>query len=464
MNYYLAIDLGASSGRHILAHSEQGKIVLEEIHRFKNGFDNKNGTLCWDTKRLFNEIVTGMKKCKELGKIPSSVAIDTWGVDFVLLDKNDNIVGDSVCYRDSRTNGMDKELSKIISEDALYNRTGIQKQLFNTSYQLLSIKLNHPEYLEQAETFLFIPEYLTFLLSGKKASEYTIASTSQLINAENKNWDYELLDMMGIKKDIFCPIHRPGTIVGNLRKEIAEEVGFDTQVILTAAHDTASAIAALPTQTDDTLYISSGTWSLLGTESMKPICTKESMEANLTNEGGYDYRFRFLKNIMGLWMMQSVRREWKEEIGFGEISAMARECDIKSVVDPQSDVFFAPESMIEAVKNECKRTNQQIPETLGEIAKVIYNSLSDCYAAAIKQIEGITGIKYSEIAIVGGGSQDAYLNEMTAKATGKKVSAGPTEATAMGNLIIQMMALSEIEDLKQARKIVADSFDIKYFN
>ena len=463
MKYYLAIDLGASSGRHILAHTENGKLVLEEIHRFKNGFDNKNGTLCWDTERLFSEIMIGMKKCAQLGKIPESVAIDTWGVDFVLLDSEDNIIGDSVCYRDSRTNGMDVELSKIISEEDLYKKTGIQKQLFNTSYQLLSIKLNHSEYFDQAKTFLFIPEYLTFLLSGKKASEYTIASTSQLLNANSKDWDFELIEKMGIPKEIFCPIHRPGTVVGNLTPEVKKELGYDTKVILTAAHDTASAIAALPTQEDNTLYISSGTWSLLGTESMYPLCSRDSMLANFTNEGGYDYRFRFLKNIMGLWMMQSVRREWKEEIGFGEISNMARESDITSCVDPQSNVFFAPDSMIVAVKEECKRTGQKTPETLGEIAKVIYNSLSECYATAIKQIEDITGITYSSIAIVGGGSQDSYLNELTAKASGKKVSAGPTEATALGNIIIQMMALDDICDLKSARKIIAKSFDIKYF-
>lgn len=463
MKYYLAIDLGASSGRHILSHIEDGKIVLEEIHRFQNGFENKNGTLCWDTVRLFEEIIKGMKKCSQIGKIPSSVAIDTWGVDFVLLDKDDKIVGDSVCYRDSRTNGMDKKLSEIISEEELYNRTGIQKQIFNTSYQLMSIKTYHPEWLEKAETFLFIPEYLSFLLSGEKASEYTIASTSQLINAEKKDWDWELLELMGIKKEIFCPINRPGTIIGNLTSEIAEQVGYDAKVILTACHDTASAIAALPTQEDNTLYISSGTWSLLGTESMKPICTRESMEANLTNEGGYDYRFRFLKNIMGLWMMQSVRREWPENVGFGEISAMARECDIASVVDTQNDVFFAPDSMIDAVKSECKRTSQQVPKTLGEIAKVIYNSLSKSYANAIKEIESITGITYPLVAIVGGGSQDSYLNELTAAACGKKVSAGPTEATAMGNLIIQMIALGDLSDLKAARKSIEDSFDIKYF-
>lgn len=463
MKYYLAIDLGASSGRHILAHCEEGKIVLEEIHRFKNGFDNKNGTLCWDTKRLFSEIITGMKKCNDMGKIPVSVAIDTWGVDFVLLDSEDNIVGDSVCYRDSRTNGMDKELSKIISEEELYSRTGIQKQLFNTSYQLLSLKLNHPEQLRAAETFLFIPEYLTFLLSGKKVSEYTIASTSQLLNAESKDWDYELIEKMGIPRNIFCPINRPGTVVGNLLPEIAEQVGFDTKVVLTAAHDTASAIAALPTTEDNTLYISSGTWSLLGTEIFSPICSRESMDANLTNEGGYDYRFRYLKNIMGLWMMQSVRREWSEEIGFGEISSMAREADIASQVDPQSNVFFAPDSMIEAVKNECKRTGQQVPETLGEIAKVIYNSLSQCYADAMKQIESITGMGYESIAIVGGGSQDSYLNELTALKSNKKVSAGPTEATALGNLIIQMIALGDFNNLKSARESVIKSFDIKYF-
>ncbi|MEE0946486.1 MAG: rhamnulokinase [Acutalibacteraceae bacterium] len=463
MKYYLAIDLGASSGRHILAHFEDEKIVLEEIHRFKNGFEEKNGSLCWDTARLFNEILIGMKKCAELNKIPESVAIDTWGVDFVLLDKNDNIVGDSVSYRDSRTNGMDSELCKIISEEELYARTGIQKQLFNTSYQLMSIKLNNPEYFKEAVTFLFIPEYLTFLLSGKKASEYTIASTSQLLNAENRDWDYELIEKMGIPKEIFCPIHRPGTVVGDLTPEVAKVVGYNAKVILTAAHDTASAIAALPTQQDNTLYISSGTWSLLGTESMYPICNKESMDANFTNEGGYDYRFRFLKNIMGLWMMQSVRKEWHEEVGFGEISNMARNESITSCVDPQNNVFFAPKSMINAIKDECRLTGQQVPETLGEIAKVIYNSLSKCYAQAIGQIEAITGINYPHIAIVGGGSQDSYLNKLTAKASGKKVSAGPTEATAMGNLIIQMMALGDIADLKSARKFVENSFDIKYF-
>ena len=461
--YYLAIDIGASSGRHILSHIENDKIILEEVYRFKNGFENLNGTLRWDTNRLFTEIIAGMKKCAEIGKIPASVAIDTWGVDFVLLDQNDIIVGDSVCYRDSRTTGMDEELYKIISEEEIYKRTGIQKQPFNTSFQLMSVKCNSPKQFDTAKTLLFMPDYLTFLLCGKKACEYTIASTSQLLNAEKKDWDYDLIEKMGIPKDIFLPISAPGTVLGNLTDEIAEKVGYDTKVILTAAHDTGSAIAALPTTEDNTLYISSGTWSLLGTESKVPICTKESMEANLTNEGGYDYRFRFLKNIMGLWMMQSVKREWHEDIGFGEISEMARKSDIKSVVDAQKDVFFAPSSMIEAVKSECKATGQQVPETLGEIAKVIYNSLSVCYAQAIKEIESITGITYPSVAIVGGGSQDSYLNEMTARVSGKKVTAGPTEATALGNLIIQMLALSDIEDLKSARILVAKSFDIKKF-
>ncbi|MBE6729747.1 MAG: rhamnulokinase [Ruminococcaceae bacterium] len=461
--YYLAIDIGASSGRHILAHEENGKIVLEEVYRFKNGFDNVNGTLRWDTNRLFSEITEGMKECKKLGKIPVSVGIDTWGVDYVLLDDEDKIVGDSVCYRDSRTDGMDVELSKLIDEDELYCRTGIQKQPFNTSYQLLSVKLNEPEQFESAKALLFMPDYLAFLLSGKKACEYTIASTSQLLNAEKKDWDFELIDKMGLPRDIFLPISKTGTVLGDLKPEIAERVGYNTKVILTAAHDTGSAIAALPTTEDDTLYISSGTWSLLGTEIMSPICTKESKKANLTNEGGYNYRFRFLKNIMGLWMMQSVKREWQEDIGFGEISNLARESNIKSVVDVQKKVFFAPQSMIEAVKNECKETNQQVPETLGEIAKVIYNSLSHCYAEVIKEIESITGVIYPCVAIVGGGSQDSYLNEMTALKSGKKVSAGPTEATALGNLIIQMITLRDIDDLKSAREMISRSFEIKNF-
>ena len=284
--YFLAIDIGASSGRHILGSVENGKIVLEEVYRFWNGMDHVDGTLCWDVDRLFNEIIAGMKKCKEIGKIPVSVGIDTWGVDFVLLDKEDNIVGQTVGYRDHRTEGMDEEVYKIISEDDLYARTGIQKAIYNTIYQLMAVKKTHPEYLEKADAMLMIPDYFHFKLSGKKVQEYSEATTSQLINPVTKDWDYELIDMLGFPRGIFQKVLMPGTTIGNLTDEVRELVGYDCKVVLPPTHDTASAVMAIPTNAEDTCYISSGTWSLMGVEMAEANCSPKSKEANFTNEGG----------------------------------------------------------------------------------------------------------------------------------------------------------------------------------
>ncbi len=463
MQYFLAVDIGASSGRHILSHLEDGKLVLEEIHRFENGFQKKNGHRCWDIDHLFDEIVAGMKKCGEMGKIPASVGIDTWGVDFVLLDKDGNRLGDAVSYRDSRTKGMDDVIEQLIPPDELYARTGIQKQLYNTIYQLMSVKQETPALLEEADTLLFVPEYLTFRLSGQKVSEYTIATTGQLINLETKDWDYELLDMCGFPRHLFRPLVKPGTMVGNLLPAIREAVGYDTAVILPATHDTGSAVAAVPMTSEHPLYISSGTWSLLGTESKTPLCTKQSMAANFTNEGGCEYRFRILKNIMGLWMMQSIRREWDKKYSFQYMCDAAKETDIPSIVNCQDDMFLAPDSMIEAVKTACRDSGQQVPETVGEIAAVIYNSLAVCYRDAVKELEEMTGVTYDAIHIVGGGSKDDYLNALTAKAVGKPVHAGPTEATALGNLIVQMITAGVFTDLTEARTCIRHSFPIETY-
>lgn len=463
MQYFLAIDIGASSGRHILSHMEDGKLVLEEIHRFENGFEKKNGHLCWDIDHLFDEIVAGMKKCGEMGKIPASVGIDTWGVDFVLLDTDGNRLGDAVSYRDARTEGMDGVVEAIIPLAKLYERTGIQKQQFNTIYQLMSVKQENPALLDEADTLLFAPEYLTYLLSGKKVSEYTIATTGQLIHLETKDWDYELLDMCGYPRHLFRELVKPGTTVGNLLPAIREAVGYDTAVILPPTHDTASAVAAVPMTSEHPLYISSGTWSLLGTESKTPLCTAQSMAANFTNEGGYEYRYRILKNIMGLWMMQSVRRELDKKYSFQYMCDAAKETAIPSIVDCQDARFLAPDSMIEAVKTACRESGQQVPETVGEIAAVIYNSLAACYRQAVKNLEEMTGVTYDAIHIVGGGSKDDYLNALTAKAVGKPVYAGPTEATALGNLIVQMITAGVFADLTEARTCIRNSFPIETY-
>ena len=458
--YYLAVDIGASSGRHMLASMKDGKMHLEEVYRFPNGMDDKNGTLCWDVDRLFTEIKNGLKKCKEIGKIPVSMAIDTWGVDYVLLDKDDRILGDTVGYRDSRTEGMDEKVYEVIPQDELYARTGIQKQIFNTVYQLMAVKESHPEYLEQAESILMIPDYFHFLLTGVKKNEYTNATTGQLVSPKTNDWDYELIEMLGYDPKMFRPVSMPGTVVGDFTEEVQKEVGFNCTVVLPATHDTGSAVLAVPTNDDDAVYISSGTWSLMGIERKEADCSMESMKANFTNEGGYDHRFRYLKNIMGLWMIQSVKKEFTEDLSFAQICEMASRETIPSIVDCNDDCFLAPKSMIKAVQDFCSRTGQQVPETVGEISSVIYNSLAKCYGDTVQEIEEITGKKYSTIYVVGGGSNAGYLNELTAKYTGKKVSAGPSEATAIGNVIVQMLHDGIFKDLPEARTCVRESFDI----
>ena len=461
--YYLAVDIGASSGRHILAHLEDGKMVLEEIHRFPNGMVQKDGENVWDVDELFAQIKLGMKKCAEAGKIPVSIGIDTWGVDFVLLDAEGKRIGNAVAYRDGRTKGMDEEVYKKIPEDELYARTGIQKAIFNTIYQLMALKVKKPEQLEKAETMLMMPDYFHYLLSGVAATEYTNATTGQLVSPVTKDWDMELIEKLGYPKKIFQKLVTPGTVLGELTEEIQKEVGFNCKVVAPATHDTGSAVIAVPTESDNTLYISSGTWSLMGTELMEANCSRESKLHNLTNEGGYNYRFRFLKNIMGLWMIQSVKKEIGGNLGFGEICEQASRCTIPSIVDANDDRFLAPANMTEEVQAACRESGQQVPEGIAEVASVIYNSLAQCYAKTIKDIEEITGQKYDRIHIVGGGANAEYLNILTAKATGVPVYAGPTEATAIGNLAAQMMSAGELKDLKDARACVYKSFEIKQY-
>ena len=461
--YYLAVDIGASSGRHILGHMEDGRMILEEMHRFPNGMKDMGGTLCWDVEQLFAEILAGMKKCKEAGKVPVSMGIDTWGVDFVLLDAEGNRIGNAVGYRDGRTKGADDAVYQLIPEDELYERTGIQKAIFNTIYQLAAVKRDCPEDLEKAESLLMMPDYLHYLLTGKMASEYTEATTSQLINPYTKDWDYELLERLGYPTKIFQKIEKPGTVLGSLTEKVQQEVGFDCQVVLPATHDTGSAVMAVPTNKDNTIYISSGTWSLMGCERKEPDCSKASKAHNFTNEGGYDYRFRYLKNIMGLWMIQSARKELAPEESFGTICENASKTTIASLVDCNDDRFLAPENMTKEVQAACAESGQQVPEGIAEVASVIYNSLAKCYADTITEVEEITGVTYDCIHVVGGGANAAYLNELTAKATGRTVYAGPTEATAIGNLTAQLITAGEMKDLQSARQCIFDSFAVQKY-
>ena len=460
--YYLAIDIGASSGRGILGWLENGKIRIEEIYRFENKLIKKNGHLCWDIDHLFQEVLESLNECKRLERIPVSMGIDTWGVDFVLLDKNGNRLGDSVAYRDERTQGMDEFVYDVLPETELYSRNGIQKQIFNSIYQLVAIHQKNEKLLKNAENFLMIPEYLNYLLTGEVNNEYTNATTTQLVNAKTQDWDFELIERLGLPKKIFKPLYMPKTPVGSLSEEIQKRVGFVTEVVLPATHDTGSAVLAVPANDENVMYLSSGTWSLMGVEKLIPDCTEKSRLHNFTNEGGYHYRYRYLKNIMGLWMMQSLRGAFKHKYTFEELYTLAGIGKyFKSTIDVNAPDFLAPANMIEAIKQYCERTGQEKPETECELLYCVYNSLAICYGQTAKEIEEVTGKKYSCIHVVGGGCQDKFLNKLMAKETGKDVYAGPVEATALGNLLAQMLKDKVFADIVEARKAIAKSFDIK---
>lgn len=461
-DYYLAIDIGASSGRHLIGYLENEKLVFEEVHRFENYIYENENCLIWPIEYIYDQVLLGIKKCAELGKIPKSVGIDTWGVDFVLLDENNQIIGNAVSYRDSRTNNMSNHIFNKITEEELYLRTGIQKQLFNTIVQLMSIKQQNRD-LDCANSLLLIPDYLNYKLTGKMVSEYTNATTTQLVNLETKDWDWELIEQLGFPKRIFKSIKKAGTSLGSVTNEVQRILGFNVEIILPASHDTGSAIVAIPTLEQRSLYISSGTWSLIGTESDSPINSIECMRMNFTNEGGYNDKYRFLKNIMGLWIIQSVRKELDNEFSFEELCTLASRNTHPAVIDVNDNRFLAPRSMIKAIQDYCFETNQTIPINPGELSFVVYNSLAISYKNVISEIEQTTRKEFDTIYIIGGGSNATYLNHLTSKLTGKIVKAGPSEATAMGNILVQMISNNVFTSITDARECLSKSINIETF-
>ena len=456
MTYHLAIDIGASSGRHILGYIENGKLHLEEIHRFENYITNQNGTLVWDIEHLVSEVKKGIAKCKEIGKIPCTVAIDTWGVDYVLLDESKQEILPAVSYRDSRTNRVINKVESIISAEELYLKTGIQKQNFNTIYQLYADKLSGR--LEDAKHFLMIPAYLSYKLTGIIKNEYTNATTTGMVNADTKQWDYEIIDKLSLPKHLFGTLDTPCTVIGNFTKEMQDYAGFDSTVIFAPSHDTASAVCACPID-DNSVYISSGTWSLIGVESLNPIVNEKSMAANFANEGGIDYRFRFLKNYMGMWLFQNVKKNLNNKFSYDDMMRLAMQSKRFEMIDTNAPDFLAPENMINAIRSYLK--NESIP--IEVVINSVYHSLAQSYKNAIDEIEKLAGKTIDNVFIVGGGSKDTYLNKLTAQYTGKKVVTGLSEATATGNLLSQIMYDKKIS-LAQARDIVKNSFDIKEIN
>lgn len=456
MKYYLAIDLGASSGRHILAHLDGNRLITEEIHRFSNEAKivEKNGkrTLLWDTEHLFSEILNGLKKAKEIGKIPVSVGVDTWGVDYVLLDEKDAPVQDVYAYRDARTEETVPLVHAIESKSSLFARTGIQFNTFNTVYQLYADLLSGS--LKKAKSFLTLPDYFHFRLTGVKKQEYTDATTTGLVNAKTHAWDYDLLEKLGFPKELFGPLSAPGTLVGSFTKEVEAFVGYNAVVRLPATHDTASAVLAAPLE-GRTPYISSGTWSLLGVEQLAAHTESEAMKSGYSNEGSVNGEFRLQKNIMGLWMIQQVRREIGEKYDFATLAKMAAENPVKEEISVNDQRFLAPSSMKEEIESAVGKKL-----SVGETAFVIFDNLAKSYAESLDALEKLTGERYETLNIIGGGSQNSFLNELTKKYAKRRVIAGPAEGTAIGNLLMQMVGSGDISSIAEGRKIVKNSFDV----
>ena len=454
MVYHLAVDIGASSGRHILGWLEDGIICTEEIYRFENNLMNDGNKLIWDIDNLVSEVKNGIKKCAEIGKIPDTVAIDTWGVDYVLLDADLKQLLPVYCYRDGRTAKTVKTVEDIIPQKELYKITGIQKQNFNTIYQLYDDKISGK--LDKAEHILMIPSYLSYCLTGKIENEYTNATTSGMVSAKTHKWDDEIIDKLGYPKKLFKKLLKPGDKIGNFTPDMQKFAGFDAEVIFCPSHDTASAVAACPLE-ENGMYISSGTWSLMGIESKTPVLSEEARLNNFANEGGIEYRFRILKNYMGMWLLQNIRRNLDKKYTYDEMMEMAMECGKYYYIDVNAEDFVAPVSMIEAVRKYLNMPDLPIAEVINSV----YHSLARSYKLAVEEFESVTGTKASAIHIVGGGSKDKYLNSLTAQYTGKTVSAGPVAATALGNLLAQIMYKNKEYSLQEMRDIVKKSFNIE---
>ncbi|MBQ4074115.1 MAG: rhamnulokinase [Clostridia bacterium] len=464
MKTYLAIDIGASSGRHIVSWLEEGKINTREVYRFPNGTEIKNGHLCWDIESLEKHLIAGLKAAKAQGFTPAYIGIDTWGVDFILLDKVGHRLGDAVHYRDSRTDGMDALLEKIMPFSFHFGLCGIAKQPFNTVYQMMAILKEHPEYAEEADDFLMMPEYLSYILTGKKAHEWTNCTTGALCNGESGTWSETICMAAGIPEKWFrTPMVSPGTVLGPLTDAIAAEVGYPSTVILPATHDTGSAYMAVPAKDEGAVFLSSGTWSLLGTELPGPVTTAAALNAGFTNEGGYGGTTRFLKNIMGMWMLQCIHKETHKAHSFAEMARMAAKSSYPAYVDAADNRFLAPASMLEEVKSALHEAGAPEPAGLPDILRAVTMGLAVCYKKSIQEMSRITGKVFTSVNIVGGGSENVVLNQMTADVTGLPVYAGPTEGTALGNLAAQMILDGAFADLSAFRAALPGSFEIREY-
>jgi rhamnulokinase len=465
---FVAFDLGAESGRGVAGSFDGETLALEEIHRFPNGPVKVLDSLHWDVLRLFEEIKEALRICAQKFGDVMSIGVDTWGVDFGLLGRGDLLLGNPYHYRDKRTDGMLEEAFRRVSRREIFEQTGIQFMQLNTLYQLLSMAVEGSPILEMAETLLMMPDLFNFWLTGVKVSEFSIATTTQFYNPRARSWAEDLLGRMGLPTRILPEIVPSGTVLGEFLPSVREEVGLESaKVIAPTCHDTASAVAAVPARGEDWLYISSGTWSLMGVELEEPIINEESLRLNFTNEGGYGGRIRFLKNIMGLWLVQESRRTWArggEEHSYPELTEMAATApSFKAFVEPDHKAFLPPGDMPARIREFCLQTDQPAPETKGEIVRCALESLALKYRWTMERLEELLGKRFDTIHVVGGGSRNELLCQFTAEATGRTVLAGPSEATAIGNIMVQALALGYVGSHQEAREVVRRSFDLREY-
>lgn len=470
---FLAVDFGAESGRAILGSLQNDKLNLEEVHRFPNTPVRVGGHIYWDILRLYHEAQQGIRAGSQKAAASAAgslagIGIDTWGVDFGLLDKKDSLIGNPYHYRDARTDGLVEKACQIAGKSNIYAQTGIQFMQLNTLFQLLAMQLGAEPALQNAHTLLNIPDLLNFWLTGQKASEFSIATTTQCYNPIEKNWAWDLLKTLQIPTFIFQCIQQPGVVLDILRPAVAQELGTPRIPIVTVgSHDTASAVAAVPATSDDFIYISSGTWSLMGIESKEAIISPLSLQYNLTNEGAVNGKFRFLKNIMGMWLVQECRRQWAaagQTYSYDELTSLASQAaPMQALIAPADERFLAPGNMVERVQDYCRSTHQNVPVGVGPVVRCILESLALEYRYVAETLEQFAGKSLPVIHIIGGGSRNALLNQFTADATGRLVVAGPVEATAIGNILVQALALGQIASFQEGRDLVCASFDVARF-
>ncbi len=461
----IAIDIGAGSGRVIRGTFKDGQISIEELHRFKNEMRRIDGHLRWDVATLFNEVCKGLGKASKKDPLPSSIGIDTWGVDFVLLDADMNLLGLPVAYRDRRTDGMMELFQKRMARSDVYERTGIQFMPINTLYQLFSMAQTEPKALKKARHLLMIPDYLNFLLTGKSSMEFTNATTTQMIDIATRDWDEKILDAIPVGAGLFSKPVEPGTVIGELSPDIRERTGLGAlPVIAPATHDTASAVASIPATGKDWAFISSGTWSLMGREVSRPICNGKALERNFTNEGGVFGTHRFLRNIMGLWLITELGRSLPGRPDHSRLERQAAKArPFVSFIDPDDRSFFNPASMKSAFDGYLRSTGQPLPKTTGAYARCALESLALSYRGVLADLAAARVGKITRVHIIGGGCQNRLLDQMTADALGLTVYAGPVEGTAVGNLLVQAIAQGWIKDLDEGRRMVKGSFNIQKY-